>query len=232
MIEVPEEPGRFARHAPAVRYCDPCDELLQEAERERAEGNERERRIRRSRMPSELRGHTFDEMYVSGGRAEAIKAAREWAAVENPGGLCLFGSVGCGKTRLAATAAWARLDHYPIRWTTVPVLLARLLGVLDDSSKADMTRLITGRFPLALDDLDKTNASEWARAQLFAAIDERVNAAAPLLITTNLPPDEMEDKLGDPITSRVVGYCRVLKLPGPDYRVESKAAAANEQAVA
>jgi DNA replication protein DnaC len=135
--------------------------------------------------------------------------------------LCVFGSVGVGKTWLAAAAAWEMVDRRPVRWVSVPVLLAQLMASFADAERAAALRAITGTGPLILDDLDKGNATDWTRQQLFAAIDGRVTAGAPLLITTNLPPSAIGERLGDPIMSRVVGYCQVVEIAGADRRLEA-----------
>lgn len=226
-LDCEEKPGDVARAiagqlAPRLIAGVMCDRCLAESEaaeeRSQTQAAIRERRAN-SQLPAALHGFEFAQMVTEGGRAEAINAARTWAAESDSKGLCLFGGVGAGKTRLAATAAFLRLQRWPLVWVSMPILLAQLGAAFSDSARREAIQVLTGKGALVLDDLDKISPSEWARNQLFAAIDKRVQAGAPLLITTNLPPSSLGEKFGEPVMSRIVGYCRTLELPGRDQRL-------------
>lgn len=82
--------------------------------------------------------------------------------------------------------------------------------------------ILLGHDPLVLDDLDRLQTVESSRAFLLAAIDGRINANAPLLITTNLRPSEIGERLGEAIMSRVAGsYFKVYELAGRDRRLDA-----------
>lgn len=203
-----------------VMRCDECLVRNELAEQMAATARARESRLSASNLPEPLRGFTFEEMFGTGRRAEVIEAAREWAEDKGSSrGLCLYGGVGAGKTRLAATAAWTFLERQALSWVSVPVLVAQVGAAWDDADRKGAIRIITGKGPLVLDDLDKVKPSDWVRSQLFAAIDSRVQANRPLLVTTNLAPAKLEEMFGEAITSRLIGHCRPMALPGPDYRM-------------
>jgi hypothetical protein len=65
------------------------------------------------------------------------------------------------------------------------------------------------------------NPSESKRAHLFAAIDRLVTAGVPMLVTGNLSPRLLEEKLGEAIGSRILDYSlgRTHELDGPDRRM-------------
>lgn len=215
--EAPTELGlKFA--AVNVWICDPCDEAQErESERTETEAARRER-LRVSGLPETLRGLKWSDMSHSG---RAVEAARRWAQIEDPGGVCLHGSTGVGKTRLAATTAWHRLQRWPIRWVSVSVLMAQLDAAWNDQDRRDALKVLTGSGALVLDDLDKVVPSERGRNHLFTAIDARVQAGAPLLVTMNSSLSGLAEKFGDPIASRLGGYCRgaIFDLQGPDRRL-------------
>lgn len=203
-----------------IALCPECSNRIdEESERERTEAAIRER-IRESQLPADLRGFTFEEMIAKGKRGEVIEAARTWASGKGKRGILLHGRAGAGKTRLAATAAWERLQTRPIRYVSVAILIAQISASFSDKGRAEAVGVLVGKGPLVLDDLDKVAPSEWIRGQLFTAIDARVQAGSALLVTTNLEPVKLRERYGEAITSRLLGYCDVHELVGPDYRLE------------
>jgi DNA replication protein DnaC len=73
---------------------------------------------------------------------------------------------------------------------------------------------------LVLDDFDKVKPSEFGTQQIFTAIDSRVQAGVPLIVTANLRLGEVVERYGEPIGSRLAGHCTQLVLDGPDRRLE------------
>lgn len=213
-----EEPSRLAlTYAAAAMLCERCSAAYEAAVKAEETRRDLDKRARASKLPEPLRALTFDQMIATGPRARAIQAAREWADAGH--GLVLYGPTGVGKTRLAGTAAWQRvLDGKPVTWVSVAVLMAQLGAAFSDPDRRAAIEVLTGTGPLVLDDFDKVNPTEWARTQLFAAIDRRISADAPLLVTTNLKPAALREKFGEAIASRLAG-CKTIELTGPDYRL-------------
>lgn len=204
--------------------CRSCKAKEEEEEARSEERKRLERLTSLSGLPEQLRGLSWDDMIRSGDRRVAIAAAVKWATCEprEARGLYLWGEAGTGKTRLAGTAAWARLSSgMALRWVSVAVLLAKLESSFSDDERQVALGVLTGDGPIVLDDIDKVNPSESKRAQLFAAIDRRVNAGVPMLVTGNLSPARLEQKLDAPIASRILGYAlgRTFQMDGPDRRM-------------
>lgn len=206
------------------RHCDECVDRLDAADARAEADAAHRRRIAASGLPADLAGTTFDSL-DRGGDTRPVTAARQWAD-GSLRGLFLCGPIGVGKTTLAAAATNQRLRDRGVRWALVPSLVAQSFG--DQRAKEQAAAVLTGTGALVLDDLDKVKAGEWVAAQLFAAIDSRITAGAPLLVTTNKNVGEIAEKFGgefgDAIASRLVGYCGadgMLEMRGPDRRLGS-----------
>jgi DNA replication protein DnaC len=176
----------------------------------------------------ELKGLTFESFEPRGqvGLGErharsleiAYNSARQYAA-SLKGWLLLQGGYGCGKTHLAAAIAnFAVSMGVPTLFLTVPDLLDLLRFAFDAE---DVT--FEGRFEqirsaslLVLDDFGTQSATAWAQEKLFQIINYRYINHLPLVVTTNVPLDELEprirSRLADP---ELVSAVRIL---APDYR--------------
>jgi DNA replication protein DnaC len=69
---------------------------------------------------------------------------------------------------------------------------------------------------LALDDLGSFRINAWTKELLLPVIDSRWAAARPTIITSNL--DDLDEQLGERITSRLAHHATVVVLEGDDLR--------------
>lgn len=174
---------------------------------------------------------TKEEASVS--RAEAIAAAQRWAEGKTRG-LVLSGRVGLGKSRLAAVAAQAFVfwrvkamaaDRVEAgaqvaapRYVSVPALVKASRARYESDAREWAERVVSGSSSLVLDDIDKVKPTEFSIDLLFEAIEARTSQERSLLVTTNLRYPELEDLLGEPIASRLAGYCEGRRILGEDRR--------------
>jgi DNA replication protein DnaC len=200
--------GRELKMSP---LCDRCGERLR-GEQEREDARRRfESRLEMSRLPQSRYAVELPE----GPHGEA---ARLWADGELRG-LMLLGPVGVGKTHLAAAAVWRRLRSDHVRWVRVARLMSQLRAGFDDEPRREALAIINGASALVLDDLDKANPTDFGREVVFNAVDSRVEHGSPLLVTTNLELSAIGERYGEPVASRLAGYCRVLRMTGEDRRI-------------
>jgi len=156
--------------------------------------------------------------------AEAISI--EWSynqariySTKLDGWLLLQGGYGCGKTHLAAAIAnFAVSMGVPTLFITVPDLLdsLRMTYSSQETTFEERFEKIRNAQLLILDDFGTQNATQWAQEKLFQIINYRYINKLPTVITTNLPLDEIEER----IQSRLVDpeLVTVCKIEAPDFR--------------
>ena len=175
----------------------------------------------------ELRRHTFDpdQGHNPEQMARARRYVENWESLRRRAmGMLLWGDVGTGKSFIAGCIANALLDR------GVPVLMtnfARILNRLTDFSAGDRNAYIDdlNRFQLLIiDDLGVERNSEFAREQVFNIIDSRYRAKLPLIVTTNLPLQELKnpDSLAKArIYDRVLERCVPIRINNRNIRQEN-----------
>jgi DNA replication protein DnaC len=148
----------------------------------------------------------------------AFNQARHFAASLN-GWLLLQGKYGCGKTHLAAAIANFAVDMgVPTLFMTVPDMLDSLrFGYHNSAMPFEEQFDEIRRVPLlVLDDFGTQNATPWAQEKLFQIINYRYINQLPLVVTTNLPVNQIEER----ISSRLQDPTLItqVKIGAPDYR--------------
>ena len=175
-----------------------------------------------------LRKHTFenDLGYNPKQMEMAKRFVQHWDEFKKDSmGLLLWGPVGTGKSFIAGCIANALLDQ------GVPVMMtnfARLLNRLTDMYAGDRNAYIDSfnSFPLLIiDDLGVERNSEFAREQVFSVIDSRYRSQLPLIVTTNLTPEQMrnpEDLARARIYDRVLERCTPIRIDSQNIRKQNK----------
>ena len=127
---------------------------------------------------------------------------------DDPGDVDLEGGAGggpLGRDLLAAEAARPHPAHLRVRAgraTPISQFFDRLTSV-------DL---------LHIDDLGAEKRSDWVLEQLYALINERYETQRSMLITTNLPHQELEEQIGARTVSRLSQICDQVALFGDDHR--------------
>lgn len=135
----------------------------------------------------------------------------------NTDGLLFSGQVGSGKTFLACSIANALLKKGKVvLFVVVPDLLDQIRATFDAvrNEYTEYELLNTARqVPLLiLDDLGAHNYTEWSRNKIYSIINYRLNHRLPIIVTTNITPEDLEEYLGERTTSRILEMCRPYRL--------------------
>lgn len=197
------------------------------------------RRFQDSWLPGALRSCTFDKFslkyysrqvsdsskgisYHESARltfSAALAFVDDFQKKARVDGLLFTGPVGSGKTFLACCIANALLEKgYPLLFLVVPDLLDRLRATYDPhrgpGEVTEQEILDTARqVPLLiLDDLGAHNYTDWVRNKLYSILNYRLNHCLPVIITTNINLEDLEEYLGERTTSRIYQMCRPYRL--------------------
>lgn len=206
-----------------------CDCSVEQNKRESEEKRKRDRMqyldsMRRTGFPdAEMREWTFAKSDHTDQRNENIarKYVANFNALRNQGtGLLLCGSVGTGKSFLAAAIANELISQgTPCLMTNFSRIISRTSEkfggdqkYLDDLNRFDL---------LIIDDLGAERDTEFTWEKVMNVIDARYRAGLPIIITTNLGPKDFADR-GDirrqRVFSRLKEMCILLEVKGADRR--------------
>lgn len=141
-------------------------------------------------------------------------------AAEPKGWLLLEGSLGCGKTHLAAAIANYRLAQGDsVLFMTVPDLLDHLRTTFSPTSDITYDELfdrVRNVSLLVLDDLGAESPTPWAQEKLFQIINHRYLHRLSTVITTNVDLDRIDPRVRSRLTDRSLTLGITIALP--DFR--------------
>lgn len=150
------------------------------------------------------------------------KAARAYAENFQPAleqhGIMFTGNVGTGKTFYSCCIANAVIDRGCTAWVTTLQPLVRALCSYESAEK--ILAKIRKVDLLVLDDLGSTALNDFTTDKLFEIVDERYRSGKPLIVTTNLNPDEAwKSSIGmRRIFDRLRERCRHVVVDGESRR--------------
>ena len=223
----PDKAAVFGRD----RHPAECD--CQRAAREEREAAEKRQKHldtvedlkRRGFSDTAMRDWTFEN---DNGRNPQTAVARFYAEhwdtmqAENIGYL-FWGGVGTGKSYLAGCIANALMEQkIPVRMTNFAAILNDLAASFEGRNEY-ISRLC--RYPLLiLDDFGMERGTEYGLEQVYSVIDSRYRSRRPLIVTTNLtlqqiqnPPDTAHTRIYD----RLLEMCAPVRFTGGNFRRET-----------
>lgn len=157
--------------------------------------------------------------------AQPNPIARAWAqsVVTNPDdtrSLLVVGPTGTGKTHYAYSVLRAIAETgRATGWAayTAADLYAQLRPRTGRDSEATF-EAIAGTDVLFVDDLGAAKLTEWTEEVTYRLINHRYEQCKPGIFTSNVPPSQLRDALGERIASRLTEMCERVTLKGDDRR--------------
>ena len=198
------------RNVPIMCACQKKSEAArQERYRQEAVENERRRCFRESRQGLSDRLYNATFANDRGYNPEAMKIAKGYVNTfdELKTGLLLYGTVGTGKSFIAACICNALIDKgHSARFTS----FIKLAALMQESyeAKAEILREILKPDLLVIDDLGTERDTKYINEIVYAVIEQRYQFKRPMVITTNLTEDDLRNP---PDLNKARVYDRILE---------------------
>ncbi len=150
--------------------------------------------------------------------------AREFTP--NASSLLFTGGTGLGKTFLSGCIARAVADGgYSVVYDTAIHLLADYEAA-KFGENTEENRGRTGKYTacdlLIIDDLGTEMVTQFTVSALYSVINDRMMAHKPVILSTNLSPEELRTRYSAQIASRILGTYQVLQFLGNDIRMKTQ----------
>lgn len=137
--------------------------------------------------------------------------------------LLMCGQTGLGKTHLSLAIAGVVLSKgFSAIYDSAGSLLHRIEQEHfkhGAAAEADTLMQLLQCDLLVLDDFGTEFSTTFSRATVYTIINERLTANKPMIINTNLTPEQIQRDYGDRIVSRLFASCKWLEFLGSDIRI-------------
>jgi DNA replication protein DnaC len=137
--------------------------------------------------------------------------------------LLLFGSSGLGKTFLSACIARVVSERgFSVAYDTSIHIFSHFEEVKFNGANAEQAALSLEKYRsadlLILDDLGTEMGTAFTTSCLYDLLNTRLMKHQPIIINTNLMPNELEKRYSPAVASRILGEFTLLRFLGEDIR--------------
>lgn len=143
---------------------------------------------------------------------EAMKESRK--------GLYIFGKVGTGKTHIVyALYKQCQKLKFKCRFYNSIDILDKIKDDYRNSDVYNLKSILDYKGLLIIDDIGAEKITDWVLETFYRIVNQRYENMLPVIFTSNFSLDELADRLGERIPSRIVGSCEIIELTGKDKRL-------------
>lgn len=210
-----------------------------EVERKTKDEEERDRRreteswvtrLRRSGIERRFDHCTFEEMEARGipdSMRKNYAKAKDYVDnfdeyLQKGYGILFMGRVGRMKTTMAVAIAQNIMKKgYSAYFISMAELLDKMVSMSKNIDRTELYRfesMIGGTSLLILDDLGMEYPSDWVMNKVDAIITKRYNKMLPIIITTNLIPEKLNERYMERIYDRLKSTSIILIETGESLR--------------
>lgn len=133
-------------------------------------------------------------------------------------GLVLCGPVGVMKTSMAVAILQESLRQDLGGFFVTMASMLDNIFTLKGDERDEYERKLRNTGVLLLDDLGAEHHEGWVKTKIDAIISERYNRMKPVIITTNLLPEELKNTYADRIIDRLRSTAKMITFRGDSLR--------------
>lgn len=207
-----------------------CRTEAEQLRKEQMQKEEEMRSIQRARISSMMdntfRTACFANYQIRNGNERHLKVAKKYCIefskmYERNQGLLFWGTVGTGKSYTAACIANYLLEaNTSVIMTSFVRILHEMQG-FDREREESFTNKLNSVKLLIIDDLGAERSTDYALEKVYGIIDNRYRAKKPLILTTNLTLQQMQEATDiryARIYDRIFEMCYPMEFSGVSWR--------------
>lgn len=207
-----------------------CRAEEEKMKKEQMQKEEEMRSIQRAKISSMMddtfRTACFANYQIRNGNERHLKVAKKYCIefskmYERNQGLLFWGTVGIGKSYTAACIANYLLEaNTSVVMTSFVRILQEMQG-FDREREETFTNKLNSVKLLIIDDLGAERSTDYALEKVYGIIDNRYRAKKPLILTTNLTLQQMQDATDiryARIYDRIFEMCYPMEFSGVSWR--------------
>lgn len=215
------------KKVPVMCKCRAEEERLK---KEQMQKEEEMRSIQRAKISSMMddtfRTACFANYQIRNGNERHLKVAKKYCIefskmYERNQGLLFWGTVGTGKSYTAACIANYLLEaNTSVVMTSFVRILQEMQGFDREREEAFTNKLNSVKL-LIIDDLGAERSTDYALEKVYGIIDNRYRAKKPLILTTNLTLQQMQEATDiryARIYDRIFEMCYPMEFSGVSWR--------------
>lgn len=215
------------KKVPVMCKCRAEEEKLK---KEQMQKEEEMRSIQRAKISSMMddtfRTACFANYQIRNGNERHLKVAKKYCIefskmYERNQGLLFWGAVGTGKSYTAACIANYLLEaNTSVVMTSFVRILQEMQG-FDREREETFTNKLNSVKLLIIDDLGAERSTDYALEKVYGIIDNRYRAKKPLILTTNLTLQQMQEATDiryARIYDRIFEMCYPMEFSGVSWR--------------